>query len=200
VGVLNKHKRRGRFRNEIAFSNLTGWHDRKSKQAIPVGMLPVEKPEIAEHADEGELKVTWLGHSTSFLQVGDQNILIDPVLSSRVSPLGFVGPKRFSDCAFEKEDVPDIQVVFISHDHYDHLDQATIMAMDARVGCYIVPLGVDTILKGWGIEESKLHPLDWWEDIEQKGITFTLTPALHYTGRSPLKLNSTLWGGLYIMA
>ena len=95
------------------------------------------------------------------------------------------------------DEVPDIDVVFLSHDHYDHLDYKTIKAIDSKVQHYIVPLGVDSYLAGWGIEKDKLHPLNWWESIELDGVIYTLIPAQHYTGRNPLKPNTTLWGGIY---
>ena len=87
--------------------------------------------------------------------------------------------------------------MFISHDHYDHMDYKTITAIDDRVSHYIVPLGVDSYLAGWGVDESKLHPLYWWESIELDGVIYTLIPSQHYSGRNPLKANISLWGGLY---
>ncbi|MBR6969081.1 MAG: MBL fold metallo-hydrolase, partial [Ruminococcus sp.] len=186
------------FHNENDFTVMTGDQDDKSDLTVPEKTIPTDKIESIARASEGELKVTWLGHSTSLIQLGDKNIFIDPVLSERSSPVGFAGPKRFSELALETENVPDIDVLFISHDHYDHLDYNVIKAIDGRVSHYVVPLGIDVILKGWGVDESKLHPLYWWESIELDGITYTLTPAQHYTGRNPLKMNATLWGGLYI--
>ena len=186
------------FHNENDFTVMTGDQDEKSSKTVPDKKLPAVKIESIERAADGELKVTWLGHSTSLIQLGDKNIFIDPVLSDRASPVGFAGPERFSELALEIENVPDIDVLFISHDHYDHLDYNVIKAIDGRVSHYVVPLGIDVILKGWGVDESKLHPLYWWESIELDGVTYTLTPAQHYTGRNPLKMNVTLWGGLHI--
>ena len=186
------------FHNELDFEVITGEASPTSDRTVPENKLPAEKLESIERAKSGEMKITWLGHSSSLLQMGDNNILIDPVMSDRASPVVFAGPERFAEYALDTDSVPEIDVLFISHDHYDHLDYDTIKAIDRKVSNYVVPLGVDVILKGWGIDESKLHPLYWWESIELDGVSYTVTPAEHYTGRNPLKTNATLWGGLYI--
>ena len=186
------------FHNELDFEVMTGEASPKSDRNVPENKLPAETPESIERAKSGEMKITWLGHSSSLLQMNDKNILIDPIMSDRASPVGFAGPARFAEYAFDTNTVPEIDVLFISHDHYDHLDYNTIKTIDSKVSNYIVPLGIDVILKGWGIDENKLHPLYWWESIELEGISYTVTPAEHYTGRNPLKNNATLWGGLYI--
>lgn len=112
--------------------------------------------------------------------------------------MSFVGPKRFSELPLTAEELPKIDVLFISHDHYDHLDYRTIRAISEKTGLFIVPLGVDAILRGWGVDADRIRTLDWWESTEIDGITCTLTPSQHFTGRNPLKGNSTLWGGLYL--
>lgn len=112
--------------------------------------------------------------------------------------MGFAGPKRFSAVPISAENVPELDVVFISHDHYDHLDYQTITAIDGRVGAYVVPLGIDAILSGWGVDERKIYPLAWWESVELDGVTYTLIPAQHNSGRNPLKPNATLWGGIHM--
>ncbi len=187
----------GEFHNENEFTVMTGEVQKASDRVTPKDVIPAVKNAEIGRGEEGTLTVTWYGHSSMLVQLGDQNILIDPFLSERSSPVGFAGPKRFSELALEIEDVPDIDVVFISHDHYDHLDYKTITAIDDRVRHYIVPLGVDSYLSGWGIDESKLHPLDWWESIELDGVTYTLVPSQHYTGRNPMKPNISLWGGIH---
>lgn len=185
------------FHNENEFEVITNDAEKTSSKVYPTGEIPVVKNDNIPDGESGKLTVTWYGHSSALVQLGERNVLIDPVLLERASPVSFAGPKRFSDTALKPEDVPDIDVLFISHDHYDHLDYPTIKKIDERVKHYIVPLGVDSYLKGWGIDESKLHPLCWWENIEIDGVTYTLTPSQHYTGRNPLKVNITLWGGLH---
>lgn len=188
----------GQFHNENEYHVMTGRPGKRSDFAVPRETIPTEKLETVERAGEGELRVTWLGHSSSLVQLGEQNILIDPVICGRSSPVSFAGPKRFSELALSAENVPEIDVLFISHDHYDHLDYNVIRAIDHKVSHYVIPLGIEVILKGWGVEEAKLHPLVWWESVNLNGVTYTLIPAQHYTGRNPLKANVTLWGGLYM--
>lgn len=186
------------FHNEDENDTAAEPPSKESDRSTPKERIPVERIDSIERAGKDELKVTWLGHSSTLVQMGDKNILIDPIFSERTSPVGFAGPKRFSDIALDADTVPEIDVLFISHDHYDHLDYQTIKAIDSKVSRYVTPLGVDAVLKGWGVDEGKLCPLSWWEDTEIDGITYTLTPSKHYSGRNPLKRNATLWGGLYI--
>lgn len=188
----------GEFHNENDFSLLTGDTDPRSDRNTPEHMLPAEKLKDIKRAQKGQMKIAWLGHSSSLVQMGDKNILIDPVLTERASPVGFIGPKRFSEIALTCDNVPEIDVLFISHDHYDHLDYQTIRRIDSKVHHYVLPLGVDSYLRGWGVDKDKIHSLDWWEETEIDGITYTLTPAQHYTSRNPMKKNTTLWGGLHM--
>ena len=188
----------GQFHNENDFTVMTGTQGKKSDAAAPEETIPTEPMANVTRAASGELRVTWLGHSSSLVQIGERNILIDPVMSKRSSPVGFAGPKRFSEVALTAENVPEIDVLFISHDHYDHLDYDVIRAIDHKVSHYVVPLGIEVILKGWGVTGDKIYPLAWWESVELNGVTYTLIPAQHYTGRNPLKANASLWGGLYM--
>lgn len=185
------------FHNENEFEVMTGKSGKTSSRVRPTGDIPVVINDNIPDGEASKLSVTWYGHSSVLVQLGEKNVLIDPVLSERTSPVSFAGPERFSDIALKPENVPEIDVLFISHDHYDHLDYPTIKAIDDRVKHYIVPLGIDSYLKGWGIDESKIHSLYWWESIELEGVTYTLTPSQHYTGRNPLKANITLWGGIH---
>lgn len=175
---------------------MTGKQQKARDHRFPETPLPLVHGDVGERGEDGALFVTWYGHSSALVQLGSQNILIDPVLSERASPVGFAGPKRFPGPAVTPEELPEIDVVFVSHDHYDHLDYRTIRAIDEKVGHYIVPLGVDSYLAGWGVDREKLHPLDWWESITISGIRYTLTPSQHYAGRNPLKAGTALWGGL----
>ena len=188
----------GQFRNENDARTMTGDSAPGSDRKIPKTTLPAEAPSFLTEAQESDLTFTWIGHSSFLLQMGNRSILVDPILSMRSSPVGFAGPKRFSELPVTAEGLPDIDVLFLSHDHYDHLDYRTILALKDRVGAFVVPLGLDVILTGWGVEEQKIHPLDWWESIELDGVTFTMTPSQHFTGRNPLKGNRTLWGGVYL--
>ena len=188
----------GQFHNENEVRTMIGKTDPSSDRKKPRSVLRAETPALLTEQQPDSLSYTWFGHSSFLLRLGAVNILADPVFSERSSPVSFAGPRRFSELPIEAEELPEIDVLFISHDHYDHLDCRTIRAIHDRVGAFIVPLGIDSILRGWGVEAEKIHALDWWESEEICGMTFTLTPSQHFSGRNPLKSNSTLWGGLYI--
>ena len=194
----SKHYDDGQFHNENAVATMTGDAYPSSDRKIPKTLLRAKKPAFLTDPQPGDLSFTWLGHSSFLLQVGTLNILVDPVFSNRSSPVQFAGPKRFSELPLTVDKLPEIDVLFISHDHYDHLDYHLIRELKDQVGAVIVPLGVDAILKGWGVDTEKIYTLDWWDSVEIGGIRFTLTPSQHFTGRNPLKGNSTLWGGLYL--
>ncbi|MCR5607875.1 MAG: MBL fold metallo-hydrolase [Lachnospiraceae bacterium] len=170
----------------------------RSSKVKPKQMIIPERVNYIKNAELDKLRFIWLGHSSIFVQTGGQNILIDPVFSNVTSPVRFIGPKRFTKVAIRPEDYPDIDVVVISHDHYDHLDKATIKIMDSKVSHYVVPMGVDKILKKWKISESKINVLSWWESVTLQDNQYTLTPSKHFSGRNPLKMNNTVFGGIYI--
>lgn len=169
-----------------------------SKKQLPSKTISVHSISDLSRAEVDELKLTWLGHSSCLIQLGDQNILIDPII---VEPKGFRFsslPERISGMVFQPYNLPEIDVLCISHDHFDHLDFDSIKAINKKVKTYIVPLGVDVILQGWGIEKDKIHALNWWESLDIDGVTYTLTPAQHYSGRTGFSKYATLWGGFYM--
>ena len=127
------------------------------------------------------------------------NILFDPVFSDISSPVSFIGSRRFSDLAMTAEELPDIDIVIISHDHYDHLDYPTIRKIDSKVGKYIVPLGIENHLERWGVSEDKIITAAWWEEIELDGLTIACTPSRHYSGRKLIDQNATLWASWTLM-
>lgn len=141
------------------------------------------------------LSVTWLGHSSMVLQMEGMRILIDPMFSWRSSPVQFAGPKRFSKAIpVAPEDIKNVDIVIISHDHYDHLDYDTIMGIHKECARFIVPLGVGAYLEKWGVPKDKITELDWWQETRIRNtITITAAPAQHFSGRSPFKSNDTLW-------
>ena len=112
----------GQFHNEEDVRTMSGEGYPSSGRRVPKEMLPAEKPELLSEADKKDLSVTWLGHSSFLLQTGGKNILVDPVLSRRSSPVSFVGPKRFSEIPIHAEEMPEIDILLLSHDHYDHMD------------------------------------------------------------------------------
>lgn len=183
------------------FTNLREIHtnmrerNTPSDRRKPTDIIPVEKIESVEKAEAGDLNVYWLGHSSSLVQLGDKNILIDPVITEFASPVGFVGVKRFSDLAITPEELPNIDLLLLSHDHYDHLDYRTVMEIKDRVGMFVVPLGVETYLLGWEIPKEKITVMSWWDEVVIDEVTVTSTPCQHFSGRNPLKGNTSWWCG-----
>lgn len=168
---------------------------------------PVSPPPIIKRAADdfdvppsSGLRITWLGHSTFLVEINGQRVLVDPVFSERSSPLTWIGPTRFHENPISIKDLPAIDAVVISHDHYDHLDHRTVQALGERAPVYIVPLGVGARLESWGVPAQRIVERDWWEEFRLGGLMFTATPARHFSGRSLLMTdrNETLWSGWVI--
>ena len=166
---------------------------RVSGRGRPVGTVPVVPAEPPERA--GELAVTWYGHATSVLELDGARFLIDPVFSERVSPIRHVGPKRIHPVPGAIADLPSIDAVLISHDHYDHLDQPSIVRLEqTHRPHYVVPLGVNAHLLTWGVPGERITALDWGGETAVAGIRVTCTKARHNSGRG-LVDSQTLWAG-----
>lgn len=159
----------------------------------PIEKLPEDPPNLTElEVKSIYVRFIWFGHSTILLEVEGKRILIDPVFSDYASPIPGIA-KRFQEPVFNIEDIKDIDIVLISHDHYDHLDYETISKLKERKLKYIVPLGVSAHLEYWGIERENITELDWWQDTKFKGLVFTSAPAQHFSGRGLINRNTTLW-------
>lgn len=144
-----------------------------------------------------EATVTWIGHATLLIQLDGVNVLTDPQWSERASPMSFAGPRRVTAPGMGMEDLPPIQVVVISHDHYDHLDVATVRQIAAtHRPRFVVPLGLRAWFADLGITD--VVELDWWQTHTERGLAFTGVPAQHFSGRSLWKQNRTLWSGWVI--
>ncbi len=168
-----------------------------SKRVDPV---PQEPPPIQRLTgkdfyiqDDQALRFVRIGHSTIMLQIGEKVWLIDPIFSERASPFQFVGPKRFHPVPIKVEDLPDIEGVLISHNHFDHLDHDTILELKDRVKYFFVPLGLGEILISWGVLLEKITELDWWEKKQIGNVELISTPAQHFSGRGLFNSGKTLW-------
>ncbi len=166
---------------------------------VPTTQVPSLSVDPAAIGKATDTRVTWLGHSTLLIEVDGQVLLTDPVFSDRASPLSFMGPKRFpSEMPLKPNDIPYVDAVLISHDHYDHLDHQSILKLKEKVGRFYVPLGVGGHLKRWGVESNKIFELDWWQEEQLKGLTLALTPTRHFSGRG-LRRDQTLWGSWVVI-
>ncbi len=168
----------------------------------PGAPLPVQARTRADYAAQPAtgLRVTWLGHSTMLLEIDGARVLVDPVWGERASPFSWAGPKRFYAPPLPMDQLPPIDVVVISHDHYDHLDTETVKALSATPARFVVPLGIGAHLEEWGVEPSKIVELDWWESTTEGALVLTATPARHFSGRWLDDSGQTLWAGWAIVS
>ncbi len=162
------------------------------KDTVPKEALPTEAPDFAKAQPE-DVAVTWLGHSSLLIQMGGKNILVDPVFSERSSPVQWVGPKRYTQPPISIDDLPQIDAVLITHDHYDHLDMATIKQLESKTAHYIVPLGIEKHIKRWIDDDDKVTELAWWESFDLGGLQVFCTPSNHKLGRALDNQQTTLF-------
>ena len=185
--------------NSSFFATLANYMVGDSQRS-PDTVLPT-KEFVLEPLDLDEISVTWFGHSTLLIRSNNVTILTDPLFGEGNTDPLFFGPTPFTfEYNYALEDLPPIDYVLISHDHYDHLDHRTIQALDDRVPLYVVPLGVGAHLQFWGVPPERIIERDWWGEVKQGGLTITATPGRHFSGRSLVMTdqNKTLWAGWVI--
>lgn len=164
----------------------------KDKRSKPLHTLPSVKTDL-KNLSPAEDVFVWFGHSGYFMQIGGKRILVDPVLSGSASPVSFTTRSFKGSDIYSVDDLPTIDCVFITHDHWDHLDYDTVVSLVPRVAKIITSLGVGEHLERWGIENSKFVELDWWQDTSLPGgIKVTAAPSRHFSGRG-FKRNQSLW-------
>jgi N-acyl-phosphatidylethanolamine-hydrolysing phospholipase D len=161
----------------------------------PTANFPVVANDgAALRANASQPTVTWVGHSTLLVQLDGVNVLTDPQWSPRASPFSFAGPKRVTPPGLRLEDLPPVHLVLISHDHYDHLDVATVQQLHAaHRPRFLVPLGLKAWFADLGITD--VEELDWWQSRTERGLTFTAVPAQHFSSRTLWDRNRRLWCG-----
>lgn len=165
----------------------------------PTSPLPVDDPRPAWAAPASSgFRVTWLGHSTVLLELEGRRVLTDPVFGERASPLGFAGPRRFHPVPARIADLPELDAVLLSHDHYDHLCRPSIEALARRRVPIVTALGVGAHLERFGVDPACITELDWYEGAQVGGVYFTATPAQHFSGRGVGDRNQTLWASWVI--
>lgn len=191
--------RDGHFENPQPLVNDIVWMMSGMLRASPdtspkakLTVAPVEAQRFAAPPASG-LRVTWFGHSSTLVEIDGLRLLTDPAWSERVGPVHFVGPTRWYPPPFAAETLPPIDAVLISHDHFDHLDYATVVALSSRVSRFVVPLGIGAHLEYWGIPRDKIVELDWWEQTTVGTVAIHCTPARHASGRFVNDKDGTLW-------
>ena len=202
-GAPAHHLERG-FRNTSpAYVPATGWVRAKffvsRVWATTFHPKAASLPRVANDGralreNRNEASVTWVGHSTLLIQLDGVNLLTDPQWSDRASPFFLAGPRRVTPPGLRFEDLPPIHLVLISHDHYDHLDVATVKRLEeAHRPLFLVPLGLKAWFADLGI--TRVEELDWWESRSLKGLTLTCLPAQHFSNRTFWDRNRRLWSG-----
>jgi len=211
----SKNFKNGKFRNigktttmtKIDLASMSKFFIKGN--TVPNFTIPIEKSDsikkdsldiavvnnnLDSYKQKSNVKVTWFGHSTLLLEVNNKKIFLDPMLGKRPSPHPWFGSKRFNEeLPIKIEDIPQIDAVLISHDHYDHLDYWSITKIKDKIKMFYVPLGVAAHLKLWGVDQSKIVELDWWEEIEFEELKLVSTPSRHFSGRGLFNKDSTLW-------
>jgi L-ascorbate metabolism protein UlaG (beta-lactamase superfamily) len=192
----------GKFRNPEKSRLLSGSYREMLRrqffgpeQRTPAAPVPVVFRTARDYATPpaSGLRATWIGWATVLVEIDGRVVLTDPIWSARCSPSTLVGPKRFHPPPIPLAELPRIDAVVISHDHYDHLDMSTVRTLAARGTHFAVPLGIGAHLERWGVPPGQIHELDWNESVQLSGLTITATPARHYSGRNPRHGNETLW-------
>ncbi|WP_395702196.1 MBL fold metallo-hydrolase [Aquabacterium sp.] len=171
------------------------------ERRAPRAPLPLADPRATwQRPPPSGLRATWIGHSTVLLEIDGHRVLTDPVWGPRASPLRLAGPKRFQPAAVPLREMPEVDVIVVSHDHYDHLDYPTIKALVKSKVPFVTSLGVGAHLEAWGIAPERITELDWWQShrVPGTGLTITAAPSQHFSGRHLKDRNATLWSSLVI--
>ena len=170
------------------------WDMRRAKlPPIPAGLTSDVKPDLTALAED---QIAWLGHACFAMRLGGKLVLTDPYLGEHAGPSGF-GPKRFLPPAVTAEELPNLDLIVISHNHYDHIDTVALKAYRWRAETPVVcPLGVGPLLRKQGF--AQVTELDWWDDYRTGDLTVTALPAVHFSGRGPFDRDKTLWSSMAI--
>jgi N-acyl-phosphatidylethanolamine-hydrolysing phospholipase D len=208
------HHRDGGFQNNHgdfepkSLADVLRWKLAAARQGLPrrpAAPIPTQAPDLAFiRANLGERQVpavTWIGHATVLAQLGGLNLLTDPIFSERASPVAFAGPRREQPPGLALAELPHIDAVLVSHNHYDHLDLASCRALAAQPGgspLFVVPLGLKAWFEGHGL--PRVVELDWWQATALQGVDIVLVPAQHWSARGLADRMKTLWGGFAVFA
>jgi L-ascorbate metabolism protein UlaG (beta-lactamase superfamily) len=171
------------------------------ERRVPRGPLPAVNPLSAwSRPPDSGLRATWLGHSTVLLEMDGVRVLTDPVWGPRASPSRLIGPKRFQPIPVRLRAMPRLDLVVISHDHYDHLDYPTIRELAKSAVPFVTSLGVGAHLQAWGVAPERIVELDWWESytLPNSGLSVTAAPSQHFSGRALKDRNATLWSSMVL--
>jgi L-ascorbate metabolism protein UlaG (beta-lactamase superfamily) len=168
------------------------WRGKAPKKPSSYNFTTVENDGGFLRENTSATTVTWVGHATTLLQIDGVNILTDPIWSEHATPVSWTGPPRVVPPVPAFDDLPKIDIVVVSHNHYDHLDKPTIQRL-GNAAHYFVPLLMAKWLRGLGIKNENITELDWWQEAERRGLKIVCTPTQHFSGRGLHDRNQVLW-------
>lgn len=202
----SKNWRKGSFQNlertnlsgnlfdlpKIIYKQLSTKEGRNPEQPLPV--IPFNKKEFLAPSEKS--KLIWYGHSVVLMRINEKTLLIDPMLGPDTTPIAPLPTKRFSENTLDLiDDFPEIDLMLLTHDHYDHLDYASIQKLKQKTKKYFVSLGIKRHLVSWGVQANLITEFDWWDTQDFENINITFTPTRHFSGRGLTDRSKTLWGG-----
>lgn len=182
--------------NTIDFANFFWNLSQKESEIIPTAWTPIQNSEVITHIASPTAKITWIGHSTFLIQTGTTNILTDPFFSERASPVSFAGPKRQIKPAIKIEQLPHIDLILISHNHYDHLDAKALQYLSRFNPDIVVPPGDEILVHRLGFK--RIHHPDWLESLSLHRTKITALPAIHWSARGVFDRNRSHWSSYAI--
>lgn len=198
------HYREGRFVNEVPTARYTFAEvqalftgqflgDEVREPPAPLPIVHVDPAALKATPPASGLRAFWIGHASVYVEVDGVRLLIDPIFSEYASPFE-IGPRRFHPPPIALAELPAIDAVLITHDHYDHLDMPTVRHLAQRGSLFLVPLGIGAHLQAWGVPEAQIRDLEWWQEVVVKGVRIVSTPSRHYSGRGLTDKDATWWG------
>ncbi len=203
---LSKNYKDGKFRNIESIILINSFHMLKSlthlifakkRESFPKREIPTTKTDLLK-LDSQEDVLVWFGHSSYFLQIEGKKILVDPVFSQTASPILFTMQAFSGTHIYNVTDIPEVDYLIITHDHWDHLDYKTIKGLENKIKRVICPIGVGSHLRFWGLNSSQISEIDWYNGITtDEGFRFFCLPSVHFSGRGIVR-NKTLWGSFLI--
>ena len=199
----NPHFHDGRFVNDLPPAGYTfadvralfvgqffGDEIRVPPEPIPV--VAVDPDSLRSAPPALGLRAFWIGHASVYVELDGVRMLIDPIFSEYASPFD-IGPRRLHPPPIALADLPPVDAVLITHDHYDHLDMRTVQQLAQRGSVFFVPLGIGAHLQAWGVPEAQIRDLEWWQEARLHGLRVVSTPSRHYSGRGLTDKDATLW-------